>query len=75
MEGLLGITYKCNARCQMCNTWKFSTKKEEEVKVGHLEKLPWMRFTNITGGEPFLWEEMQENLRRKILIQRNIMRD
>ncbi len=75
MEGLLGITYRCNAKCQMCNTWKFPTKKEVEVKAEDLEKLPRMKFTNITGGELFLWEEIQENLWRKILIQRNIMRD
>jgi len=60
MEGLLGITYRCNARCQMCNTWKFPTKKEEEVKVEHLKKLPRMRFTNITGGEPFLREDIED---------------
>lgn len=60
MEGLLGITYRCNARCQMCNIWKFPTKKEEEVKVRDLEKLPRMRFTNITGGEPFLREDIED---------------
>ncbi len=60
MEGLLGITYRCNARCKMCNIWKFPTKKEEEVKVEDLEKLPRMRFTNITGGEPFLRDDIEE---------------
>ena len=60
MEGLLGITYRCNARCQMCSIWKFPTKKEEEVKVRDLEKLPRMRFTNITGGEPFLREDIED---------------
>jgi len=60
MEGLLGVTYRCNAKCQMCNTWKFPTKKEEEVKVRDLEKLPRMRFTNITGGEPFLREDIED---------------
>jgi len=60
MEGLLGITYRCNARCQMCNIWKFPTKKEEEAKVRDLEKLPRMRFTNITGGEPFLREDIED---------------
>jgi len=53
MEGLLGITYRCNARCQMCNTWKFATEKEEEVRVRDLEKLQRMGLTNITGGELF----------------------
>ncbi|MBA7489507.1 Antilisterial bacteriocin subtilosin biosynthesis protein AlbA [subsurface metagenome] len=60
MEGLLGVTYRCNARCQICNTWKFPTKKEEEIKVKDLEKLPRMRFTNITGGEPFLREDIED---------------
>ena len=50
MEGLLGITYSCNARCQVCNTWKYPTEKEKEIKAEYLEKLPEMRFTNITGG-------------------------
>lgn len=60
MEGLLGITYRCNARCQMCNTWKFPSKKEGEIKVEYLERLPRMRFTNITGGEPFLREDIED---------------
>jgi len=32
MEGFLGIIYRCNARCQMSNTWRFPAKKEEEVR-------------------------------------------
>jgi len=60
MEGLLGITYRCNARCQMCNTWKYPTEKEKEIKAEYLEKLPEMRFTNITGGEPFLREDIDD---------------
>lgn len=44
----------------MCNIWKFPTKKEEEAKVRDLEKLPRMRFTNITGGEPFLREDIED---------------
>lgn len=58
MEGLIGITYRCNARCQMCHTWQFPTRKEDEIKAEHLEKLPRMKFTNITGGEPFLREDI-----------------
>lgn len=60
MEGVLGITYRCNARCRMCNTWKFPTKKEEEIKVEVFERLPRVRFTNITGGEPFLREDIED---------------
>ena len=60
MEGIIGVTYRCNARCQMCHTWKFPTKQEEEIKVAYLEKLPQMKFTNITGGEPFLRKDIDE---------------
>lgn len=60
MEGLLGITYRCNAHCVMCNTWKFPTKKEEEIEAKYFEKLPMLKFANITGGEPFLREDLEE---------------
>ena len=60
-EALLAITYRCNAKCHMCNTWQFPTKKSEEVTARDLEKLPGgYRFTNITGGEPFLREDIDE---------------
>ena len=55
MEGIICVTYRCNARCYMCNTWKFPTKPEEEIGVEEVEKLPaGLSFVNITGGEPFL---------------------
>lgn len=77
MEGLLGITYRCNARCQMCNTWKYPTEKEKEIKAEYLEKLPEMRFTNITGGEPMLREDIDDILKvirkksKRIVISTN----
>lgn len=77
MEGLLGITYRCNARCQVCNTWKYPTEKAEEVEVQYLEKLPEMRFTNITGGEPMLREDIDDILKvirkksKRIVISTN----
>ena len=60
MDGLLAVTYRCNCRCQICHIWKYPTKKEEEVTVADLEKLPRMRFANITGGEPFLREDIED---------------
>lgn len=44
----------------MCLTWKFPTKKEEEFQPSLLEKLPRLSFCNITGGEPFLREDINE---------------
>jgi Fe-coproporphyrin III synthase len=60
MEGLIAITYRCNARCNMCDTWKFPTRKAEEIQARHLESLPPMVFTNLTGGEPFLRRDLEE---------------
>jgi len=44
----------------MCNTWKYPTKPQEEIQPEHLESLPRLRFANITGGEPFLREDIEE---------------
>lgn len=55
MEALIAITYRCNARCHMCNTWQFPTSTAEEVTAADLASLPsGLSFVNITGGEPFL---------------------
>jgi MoaA/NifB/PqqE/SkfB family radical SAM enzyme len=52
------VTYRCNAKCHMCNTWQHPSKKEEEIGFGVYEKLPFMATVNVTGGEPFLREDL-----------------
>ena len=54
MEALVAITYRCNAKCHMCNTWQFPSEPAEEIQPADLEGLPKLSFANITGGEPFL---------------------
>jgi len=54
------VTYRCNARCHMCNTWRFPTKREEELKPSEYERLPFMETVNVTGGEPFLRDDLEE---------------
>ncbi|MBU4304342.1 MAG: radical SAM protein [Candidatus Omnitrophica bacterium] len=54
------VTYRCNARCNMCDVWKFPSKPAEEIGVDVIEKLPEMFFTNITGGEPFVRQDLPE---------------
>ncbi len=54
MEGILIVTYRCNARCHMCNIWQYPTKPEEELDPKYYEKIPHVKFLTITGGEPFL---------------------
>ena len=62
MEGLIVITYRCNAGCYMCNTWKHPSRPQDELKPD-LETLPEMAFTNITGGEPFVREDIGDFIR------------
>lgn len=54
------VTYRCNARCHMCNTWKYPTKREEEIGIPVYEKLPFLNTVNVTGGEPFLREDLDD---------------
>ncbi|MBQ0080983.1 MAG: radical SAM protein [Alistipes sp.] len=60
MDGSIIVTYRCPMRCKMCNIWNNPTKIEEEFKPELLEKLPKMRSVNITGGEPFIREDIEE---------------
>ncbi|HOW98253.1 MAG TPA: radical SAM protein [Kiritimatiellia bacterium] len=62
MDAAIITTYRCPNRCHMCNVWKFPTKVEEEFKPGLLEKLPRLRFANVTGGEPTVREDLDEIL-------------
>jgi radical SAM protein with 4Fe4S-binding SPASM domain len=60
MEAVIITTYRCTNRCSMCNIWKYPTKVEEEFSPGILNKLPKLSFCNITGGEPFLRDDIEE---------------
>lgn len=59
LNGTVIVTYRCNARCTMCNRYKQPSKKEEEIPLDTIRKLPQMSFTNITGGEPFIREDLE----------------
>ncbi|MBT0653161.1 radical SAM/SPASM domain-containing protein [Geomobilimonas luticola] len=52
------VTYRCNARCHMCNTWQYPTDADQEIGVADYEKLPFMNTVNVTGGEAFLREDL-----------------
>lgn len=47
-------------RCKMCNIWQNPTRKEEEITARDLQMLPDFKFVNITGGEPFVREDLDE---------------
>lgn len=63
LNGTVIVTYRCNARCNMCNRYKVPSKPEEEISVETIRKLPQMYFTNITGGEPFIREDLKDIVR------------
>ncbi len=60
LNGTIIVTYRCNARCTMCNRYKCPSKKEDEISIDTIRKLPKMYFTNITGGEPFIREDLPQ---------------
>ena len=63
LNGTVIVTYRCNARCTMCNRYKAPSTPEEEISIETIKKLPEMYFTNITGGEPFIREDIKEIVR------------
>lgn len=61
MEASIFLTYRCNAHCKMCNTWKYPTKREDELDIETIKKLPDnFSFINLAGGEPFIREDIEE---------------
>jgi len=61
MNGCVIATYRCNARCQMCEIWKYPTRKEEEITPDIVAKLPNnLGRVNLTGGESMLRDDIEE---------------
>jgi MoaA/NifB/PqqE/SkfB family radical SAM enzyme len=55
MECAIITTYRCNAKCCMCQSWQNPSKASEEFDPAILRKIPpGMKRLNITGGEPLL---------------------
>ncbi len=63
LNGTVIVTYRCNAKCTMCNRYKVPSKPEEEISTETIRKLPEMYFTNITGGEPFIRDDIKDIVR------------
>lgn len=62
VDCVLGLTYRCNARCVMCDIWKI--KDYPELSLEQFEKLPSsLRDINLSGGEPFLRNDLPEIVR------------
>jgi MoaA/NifB/PqqE/SkfB family radical SAM enzyme len=44
----------------MCNIWQYPTDVKKEIQPKELEILPALKFINLTGGEPFLREDLED---------------
>ncbi|MFX0059445.1 MAG: radical SAM protein [Candidatus Hodarchaeota archaeon] len=61
-------TWECNSKCDSCSIWKMDPKKDEIMSLEELEKfanselLKDVRRIVISGGEPFLLEDLPERL-------------
>lgn len=62
MDGIVAVTYRCNVKCTMCHTWKHPSDKSREIRPEDLTTLPEMVRLNITGGEPFIREDLSDIL-------------
>lgn len=63
LNGTVIVTYRCNAKCTMCNRYKVPSDPKDEISIETIKKLPQMYFTNITGGEPFIREDLKDIVR------------
>jgi MoaA/NifB/PqqE/SkfB family radical SAM enzyme len=60
-DAIVAVTLNCNSRCVMCDIWK--NEIQGEMRPSEYEMLPIsLREINITGGEPFLREDLPEIL-------------
>ena len=54
------LTYRCPMHCAMCNIWDNPTERSKEITSDEIKRLPSVRFINLTGGEPFLRDDLDE---------------
>ncbi|MBN2446253.1 MAG: radical SAM protein [Phycisphaerae bacterium] len=56
------VTYRCNARCKMCDSWRIKPGDEltPEQVGGVFSKIGRLDVVRLSGGEPFLREDLLE---------------
>lgn len=63
MDASIIVTYRCPMHCEMCNIWANPTDSEKEFRPEVLKKLPPVNLVNVTGGEPFIRDDLEEMIR------------
>lgn len=62
VDAVLAVNYRCNSRCKMCNIWQSQT--DDELLPEEFATLPpSLRTINVSGGEPFLRDDLVDVLR------------
>lgn len=62
IDAVFATTYRCNARCQMCNIWQ--VKDHDDLRPDEYANIPdTLRHINISGGEPFLRADLPDVVR------------
>ncbi len=59
-KNIVITTFRCNAKCNMCNIWKFPTKPDEEIDPEYYRSLPPGLRINITGGEATIRKDIDK---------------
>ena len=60
MDAAVIVTYRCPMKCKMCNIWNNPSNPKKEITAKDLEKMPNVKITNITGGEPLIRDDLDE---------------
>lgn len=60
VQASLITTFRCNARCNMCNIWQSPTRPDEEIDAACYKRLPDGLRINITGGEATLRKDLDQ---------------
>ena len=62
VDAVVAVTYRCDSRCNMCNIWQLPTG--DQMAPEDYRLLPrTLRDVNITGGEPFLRDDLVDIVR------------
>lgn len=61
-KAILLVTWRCQARCLMCNIWKKDKKDEFSLDewIIFFRRNPHFRWLTLSGGEPFLRHEVPQ---------------
>ncbi len=64
LDLIVHVTNRCNAKCQTCFTWENLNSGKKDLTLEEYEKisrqLPDLLWLSISGGEPFLREDLPE---------------